>query len=318
MKAPMVPSVLSFREGARLVARQALVFCGDAYNILRHALYARPKRTLCVVATLKNEAPYIREWIEYHRIVGVEKFFLYDNESDDDLRSVLEPYMRAGIVELIPWAGRAQQLAIYAAAFRRYGRQTKWMAVIDADEFLFPVFHDSIPKVLEEYETHAGVTANWMMFDSKGHETKPGGLVVESYRRRLPPVTAAACHVKTLCKPAYTRAFMNPHIPAMRLGRHVVNQAKEPMLCPFNYVVAGTAKLMVFHYWTKSREEFLGKLARGRGSLAPFDLANIMTQLNFPRYEIENGMDRFIPELKRRMAVAPDASDGAVRSGGPI
>lgn len=310
MKPPMVPPVLSFPKAVRLVLRQAWAFCGDAYNVLRCAARGRPPHSLCVVATLKNEAPYIREWIEYHRIVGVEKFFLYDNESDDDLRSVLESYMRAGIVELVPWAGRAQQLAIYADAFRRYGHQTKWMAVIDADEFLFPVFHDSVPKVLEEYETHAGVTANWMMFDSGGHETKPGGLVVESYRRRLPPVTAAACHVKTVCKPAYTRAFMNPHIPAMRLGRHLVNQAREPMLCPFNYVPAGTEKLQVFHYWTKSREEFLAKLSRGRVMSAAIDAAKILDMLNFEHYEIESGMDRFIPELKRRLALEPSANPG--------
>ena len=300
-------SMLSFREGARLVARQALVFCGDAYNVLRHALYARPKHTLCVVAPLKNEAPYIREWIEYHRIVGVEKFFLYDNESEDDLRSVLAPYIRSGIVELVSWAGRRQQLAIFADAFRRFGRQTTWMAVIDADEFLYPVHCDSVVDVLREYEMFGGVTANWMMFDSGGHETKPDGLVVESYRRRLPCVTAEACHVKTVCKPAYMRAFMNSHVPAMRLGRHVVNQAREPMLIPFNYVPLGTDKLQVFHYWTKSREEFLAKLARGRVLSSSLDAAKSLDKLNFEHYEIETGMDRFIPELKRRLALDPQA-----------
>ena len=159
--------------------------------------------------------------------------------------------------------------------------------------------------MLREYEMFGGVTANWMMFDSGGHETKPAGLVVESYRRRLPPVTAAACHVKTVCKPAFMRAFMDPHVSAMRLGRHVVNQAREPMLCPFNYIPAGTEKLQVFHYWTKSREEFLAKLSRGRAVLSTLDAAKSLGMLNFEHYEIETGMDRFIPELKRRLGLEP-------------
>ncbi len=305
MKPPMVPRMLTPWGAAGLVFRQGIQFCGDAFNLMRCALRGRPRHTLCVVAALKNEAPYIREWIEYHRIVGVEKFFLYDNESGDDLRSVLAPYIRSRVVELVPWAGRRQQLAIYADAFRLHGWQTTWMAVIDADEFLYPVCCDSVADVLCEYEMFGGVTANWMMFDSGGHETKPAGLVVESYRRRLPLVAAENCHVKTVCKPAFTRAFMDPHVPAMRLGRYVVNQAREPMLCPFNYVPAGTDKLQIFHYWTKSREELLAKLSRGRAMLSTLDTAKSLDMLNFEIYEIETGMDRFIPALKRRLGLEP-------------
>lgn len=277
------------------------MFCGDTVNVLRHVLRRRPTHCLCVVASMKNEAPYVREWLEYHRIVGVEKFFIYDNESTDGLQAVLAPYMREGIVEYVLWPGQDQQLLIYADAFKRFGHQTHWMAVIDADEFLYPVHCDSVPDVLREYEMFGGVTANWMMFDSNGHETKPSGLVVESYRRRLPPVTAASCHVKTVCKPAYTRAFISPHVTSMRLSFHVVNQAREPMLSSLNYVKAGTDRLMVFHYWTKSRDEFIAKLSRGRIIRKPLDVEKSMTMLNFEHFEMENGMDRFIPELKRRL-----------------
>ncbi len=40
------------------------------------------------VAIAKNEGPYIREWIEYHRQVGVQKFLIYDNESTDQMRTL--------------------------------------------------------------------------------------------------------------------------------------------------------------------------------------------------------------------------------------
>ena len=59
--------------------------------------------SLSICAVFRNEAPYLREWIEFHRIVGVEKFFLFNNRSEDDYKSVLTPYIESGLVELTQW-----------------------------------------------------------------------------------------------------------------------------------------------------------------------------------------------------------------------
>jgi len=61
---------------------------------------------LSVVALVKNEAEYIGEWLEYHLLQGVEKFYIYDNESTDKLQAVLKPYIEAGIVECIYYPGK--------------------------------------------------------------------------------------------------------------------------------------------------------------------------------------------------------------------
>jgi hypothetical protein len=55
---------------------------------------------LSICATFKDEAPYLPEWTEFHRRVGVEHFFLYDNLSTDGSREVLEPWVHAGLVTL--------------------------------------------------------------------------------------------------------------------------------------------------------------------------------------------------------------------------
>lgn len=60
------------------------------------ANYGKPSIYLSVACIAKNEGPYIREWIEYHKIVGVERFYFYDNDSSDNTREVLEPYIRGG------------------------------------------------------------------------------------------------------------------------------------------------------------------------------------------------------------------------------
>ena len=42
----------------------------------------------------KNEAPYLREWIEFNHIVGVDHFFLYNNNSEDNYEEIIEPYVK--------------------------------------------------------------------------------------------------------------------------------------------------------------------------------------------------------------------------------
>src|SRR5919201_1450975 len=86
----------------------------------------KPYLSLC--ALYKDHADYLREWIEFHRLVGVERFFLYDNESSDDHEAVLAPYVERGIVEVHEWptpasaAGRAHRLR---AVLRRRGQQAR-------------------------------------------------------------------------------------------------------------------------------------------------------------------------------------------------
>ena len=61
------------------------------------------RHQLCACAVFQNEARFLKEWIEYHRLVGVEKFYLYNNNSTDAFNTVLYPYLNNGVVELIDW-----------------------------------------------------------------------------------------------------------------------------------------------------------------------------------------------------------------------
>ena len=38
------------------------------------------KYNVAICAIFKNEEPYIKEWIEFHKIVGVDHFYLYNNK----------------------------------------------------------------------------------------------------------------------------------------------------------------------------------------------------------------------------------------------
>jgi hypothetical protein len=109
---------------------------------------------------VKNEAPYIAEWIEYHLLVGVEKFWLADNDSDDNLTAVLDPYIRLGIVNLTSWPGIGQQVPFYQFALDPLRSSSYWVAVMDIDEFLVPVAGRSVPAILHNFEGSPGITVN--------------------------------------------------------------------------------------------------------------------------------------------------------------
>lgn len=98
------------------------------------------KYFMSIACIIKNEGPYLREWLEYHKLIGVEHFYVYDNESSDNTKEVLQPYIDAGDVTYIYFPGRDRQDPAYCHATAHFGQETRWMAVVDLDEFI--VLHE--------------------------------------------------------------------------------------------------------------------------------------------------------------------------------
>ena len=96
---------------------------------------------LAMAAIFKNEGPYILEWVAHHRALGIERFFIADNDSSDETTATLAALACAGIVEHLPFPsepGLPPQPAAYDAILRRYRDEADWIAFLDADEFLVP------------------------------------------------------------------------------------------------------------------------------------------------------------------------------------
>eukprot|EP01065_Artemidia_motanka_P008553 TRINITY_DN14309_c0_g1_i2.p1 TRINITY_DN14309_c0_g1~~TRINITY_DN14309_c0_g1_i2.p1 ORF type:complete len:493 (+),score=77.19 TRINITY_DN14309_c0_g1_i2:47-1525(+) len=95
---------------------------------------------LLLVTKVRNEGPYVAEWIEYHRLLGVDAFLLYEDMSTDGTAAILREYQSRGIVHVINHFSPIRSKA-YAAAVRAvaapYDNQA-WVAMIDGDEFMVP------------------------------------------------------------------------------------------------------------------------------------------------------------------------------------
>lgn len=255
----------------------------------------RPGRHyLAVAAIFRDEARYLAEWIAFHRSVGVEHFFLYDNSSRDDSAGVLGRWLAEGVVTVtgwdVPYRPRGQGSA-YAHCLGTFGHRARWLAFIDIDEFLFSPEREGLAAVLADYEGHPGVVVNWQVYGSSGFDGRPDGLVTESFVTRARTQWVRNRRVKSIVDPARTLRPVGPHFFEYRAGASAVTENHEPVrvvdvgrwkrrlrrlaggapflpLDPYSTRESSVTRvsvdrLRINHYITKSREEFEAKF-KGR------------------------------------------------------
>ena len=91
---------------------------------------------LAIASSMKYEAPYLKEWLDYHLLAGVDHFYIYDHESPDNLAEVAKPYVEAGIVDYTFAPSSNTLIYNYNELLKRYRFQCRYMAIVDTDEFL--------------------------------------------------------------------------------------------------------------------------------------------------------------------------------------
>ena len=229
---------------------------------------------LAVTAIFKNEARYLKEWLDYHLLAGVEHFYLYNNDSIDNFAQVLAPYVAANFVTLTDFPGKVMQMPAYVDALNRFKFTCRYMAFIDVDEFIFPQTNRSIVEVVDEILSRdsnaAGVAINWQLYGSNGQETADYSRgVLERFTRRAPhdyELDLGNTLVKSIIDPRKVEYMPNPHSAIYLHNFHAVNAAGEIVAGYLNKPV-NVDKIVVNHYFTKSREEYSKKFSRGRSDV---------------------------------------------------
>jgi hypothetical protein len=262
------------------------------------------KNYLSIVAICKNEAPYIAEWIEYHKIVGVEKFYIYNNESTDNLKEVLTPYIKDGTVELIDFPGKTQQVPAYKDAIKKHSYNTRWLAIIDLDEFIVPISTKTIPEFLKDFEDCSSVEINWLIYGSSEYKTRTDGLVMERFKDHSLPDFETNKHVKSIVNP---RDVYSTYVHTCKCIGKIVDTHKN-VVSTNNDVVdffkreAFHDKIRINHYFSKSYEEFLQK--RNRGMADNFDIRSEEEFYQNDNNDVKNDtiMDKYIEEIKKKLS----------------
>lgn len=261
--AGLIPHKMT-RNRWRGILRYGLVNAWKLKRRLKHD-HAQPKHYLAVCAIAKNEGPYFKEWVEWHLKQGVEKFYIYDNESTDCTREVLTPYIDNGMVEYRYFPGHRKQLAAYDDCLDRHRMDARWIAFIDLDEFIVPVKDNSVKESLNRFEAFSAVEINWLIYGSGGAKTKQSGTVMERFRYHSVPNHYLNRHVKSIVNPRYVFAMIGCHEVA-RISGCTVDTHGNPVKKHFRDREPLQDVLRINHYAVRSYEEFLEKQARGRAS----------------------------------------------------
>lgn len=274
---------------------------------------AAPLPRVAIAAILKNEGPYILEWVAFHRMIGVTRFFIADNDSTDGSTQLLAALHAAGLVTHIPFPqvpNRASQLAAYQEIVRRHRRDADWIAFVDGDEFLMPVKPKArLPRFFSNVAPDVGaMCVNWACYGSS-HRREPSlGPVIERFTKRAKDGFGPNLHYKTVVRTAaLSKIGRNPHYVEIARGYRYAHTDGSPLVHHHKHGLGLSDELhwkplRINHYVVKSRAEFDHKKApRGRATI-PGALREAGFFRGHDRNDVEDPVDpSLVARTKREM-----------------
>ncbi|MEM8596142.1 MAG: glycosyltransferase family 2 protein [Pseudomonadota bacterium] len=269
---------------------------------------------LALVAIIKDERPYLEEWIAFHAMLGASAVYVYDNGSTDEGPAFLRSHDFGIPVTCLPWWSfdgiESTQVLAYAHALANFGADHRWMAFLDVDEFMMPAVGADLPATLAQFERQPGVTMPWISFGPNGHREKPDGLVIENYTERAawPPIPAQfnLLRFKAVVDPAEVEIAGCHEFGYRGRGVVMINEAGESIE-PLAARSEGFAKaeiLRLHHYFSRSEAEMAAKLEKGRvsenGRINRTTYARRIEQYRLSTHRDETAL-RFVAPLNARL-----------------
>jgi len=220
----------------------------------RYKRHRRQKaHSMCVCTMLRNQARFLREWIIYHSHIGVERWFIYDNNSDDDIEQVLntmDPSRYNVTRHLWPWM--KSQEAGFAHCALRARESCEWVGFIDVDEFLHFPGNQTLADILQNYSNRPRIgelRTACHSFGPSGRTKMPKKGVTTGYTCRL---SAPERH-KSIVRPD----ALNPSLINVVHHFHLKEGAR--------YVNIGQGVMLINHYkyqvWEVFKDKFSGRVA---------------------------------------------------------
>lgn len=258
-----------------------------------------------ICSLFRDEARFLKEWIEFHRLLGVQRFYLYNHLSKDNYEEVLQPYIDQGLVELVHVSIEPNnvhewhdiQLWAYNDALTKTREKVKWLAILDSDEFLFPTRGNNLPDFFKFYEqmNHiGGVCVNWVMFGTS--------FVPKVPEDKLMIETLTLCekkgydHFKSIVRPEKVAWCCSAHYCHYKEGFIHCTADNSLVIPPFVQI----NNIRINHYWTRDEEFFYNiKVPRRMAWGTPYEAC--MGWLAMYNLDYDNTIFRFIEPLKKRM-----------------
>ncbi|MEQ6203720.1 glycosyltransferase family 2 protein [Sulfitobacter sp. HNIBRBA2951] len=237
-----------------------------------------------IVGCMKNEAPYITEWVAYHRAMGVDNFLIYTNGCEDGTTEILDRLQEMGVLQHRnndDWKGNSpQQYALNCALEEPVIKNAEWIIHIDVDEFMnVRCGNGTVQDFIEAVPDATNVAMTWRLFGHNGVTKLSDEFVIDQFDTCAPkfcPKPHTVWGFKTMFKNIGAYEKISCHRPN-KLDEGFENKVKW---------VNGSGKdmtkdvatngwrsskknigydlLQLNHYALRSAESFLIKRQRGR------------------------------------------------------
>ncbi|MFN3645830.1 MAG: glycosyltransferase family 2 protein [Gemmobacter sp.] len=288
--AELAPKTSLIEDPALIALAEAL----DWKPVRAPASAIRAERTIgnrtAIVTTMKNEGPFILEWVAWHRAIGVQDFLVYTNDCTDGTDTFLMLLQDKGIVQhrVNPWQPggelKPQHAALQAAESEPVIQNADWAICMDVDEFINIKLGDGrLPTLFAAMEAALPganmISLTWRLF---------GNSDVDGYEDRFLLDQFVLCAPEVVRKPhqawGFKTLFRNIEL-YKKLGVHRPKGLKPDLWDQVKWL-NGSGKRMpkemfrngwrstletygydwvqLNHYAVRSAESFLVKRDRGR------------------------------------------------------
>uniref|UniRef100_A0A1D1Z1Y4 Glycosyltransferase family 92 protein n=2 Tax=Anthurium amnicola TaxID=1678845 RepID=A0A1D1Z1Y4_9ARAE len=247
-KFPVMVSVKARGRGARIlpsVTRPTLLPSGGGKREAKHRM--------CICTMVRNQARFLTEWITYHAHIGVERWFIYDNNSEDSAEHIVR-VMEDYNVTRHAWPWVKTQEAGFAHCALRARAACEWVGFMDVDEFLYlPSPELSLHDVLKNYSMGfphvAELRTVCHTFGPSGHRAPPPDGVTMGYTCRM-------------ASPERHKSIIRPEA----LSPSLINVVHHFHLKDgFQYVNMDRGVMVINHYkyqaWEVFKEKFYRRVA---------------------------------------------------------
>jgi hypothetical protein len=247
---------------------------------------------ITLIAIVRDQERYVKEWLTFHHVVGVERFIIILHKCKDETESRIRelPFVKdIYIHHVIDETVVSVQLGAYHWAVQKYGHCSKWLLFLDTDEFMFGTEEDSLSTILNRYEDYGGLAVHLLHFGSNNHVLRSEELSIEAFIQRKSDNYDMNRAVKSFIQTKQLVALLSPHIqmtltPVVRehfdsIGETHWGSSKKPT---FDIVRCN-------HYHTRSMEDWVER--RKRGSCNTYHEGNAL-------YDITRFIERNTGEME--------------------